>query len=110
MQSVNEKLKKIRDALGNTSAPVYHYTRPSNQKPCWIVWQEDGSSTDMWSNNQMSEQQLHGTIDLYTKAEFDPVVDEVQAALNSIMTGWSLQSVEYEDETSLIHYEWEWSV
>lgn len=110
MKSISEQLKKIRDALGTVSTPVYHYKRPNNQKPSWIVWQEDGSSTDMWANNRMAEQQLHGTIDLYTLIEFDPVMDEVQTALNSIMTGWSLQSVEYEDETNLIHYEWEWSL
>lgn len=110
MKSISEQLKKVRDALGTVSAPVYHYKRPNNQKPSWIVWQEDGSLTDMWANNGMAEQQLHGTIDLYTLTEFDPVMDEVQTALNSIMTGWSLQSVDYEDETNLIHYEWEWSL
>lgn len=110
MMSVVDKLKKIRDAMNGVSDKVYHYKRPKDVKPAWIVWQEDGSSTDMWANNRMSEQQLHGTVDLYTLQEYDPLIDEIQEALNGVMGGWSLQMVDYEDETNLIHYEWEWTL
>ena len=110
MMSVVDKLKKIRDAMNGVSNQVYHYKRPKDVKPAWIVWQEDGSSTDMWANNRMSEQQLHGTVDLYTLQEYDPLIDEIQEALNGVMGGWNLQMVDYEDETNLIHYEWEWTI
>lgn len=110
MMSVVDKLKKIRDAMNGVSENVYHYKRPKDVKPAWIAWQEDGSSTDMWANNRMSEQQLHGTVDLYTLQEYDPLIDEIQKALNGVMIGWSLQMVDYEDETNLIHYEWEWTL
>lgn len=109
LQSVNEKLVKIRDALSHLDN-VYHYLRPGNGKPAYIVWQEDGSNTDLWADNHMAAQQIHGTIDLFTLEEYDPLVDEIQEALNKVMIGWSLQSVQYEDETNLIHYEWEWSI
>ena len=110
MLSVVDKLKKIRNAMNGVSGKVYHYKRPKDVKPAWIVWQEDGSSTDMWANNHMGEQQLHGTVDLYTLQEYDPLIDEIQEALNGVMGGWSLQMVDYEDETNLIHYEWEWTL
>ena len=64
----------------------------------------------MWANNRMSEQQLHGTVDLYTLEEYNPLIDEIQEALNEVMGGWSLNTVDYEDETNLIHYEWEWTL
>lgn len=110
MTSVVTKLRMIRDAMNGVSANVYHYKRPKDVKPAWIVWQEDGSSTDMWVNNRMGEQQLHGTVDLYTLMEYDPLIDKVQEALNEVMGGWSLEMVDYEDETNLIHYEWTWTL
>lgn len=109
MQSVNDKLIKIRDALAHLNN-VHHYLRPAKGKPPIIVWQEDGSDSDMWGDNRMGEQQLHGTIDLYTETEYDPLVDQIQEALNGIMIGWGLLTVQYEDETNLIHYEWEWRI
>lgn len=109
MQSVNDKLMKIRDALSHIDN-VHHYLRPAKGKPPFIVWQEDGSATDMWADSRMSEQQIHGTIDLFTETEYDPLVDQIQTALNGVMAGWSLLSVQYEDETNLIHYEWEWNI
>ena len=57
------------------------------------------------------QQQVRGTIDLYTLQEFDPAVDLIQEALNtSEGVGWVLSSVQYEDETNLIHYEWTFAV
>lgn len=110
MKSVNERLKLIRNVLNNklSNVDIYHYRRPGKGLKKYVIWQEDGPGTDMWADNHMREQQLHGTIDLYTLEEYDPLVDEVQEAMNIIMVGWSLQAVDYEDETNLIHYEWEW--
>ena len=111
MKSVNEKLKKFRDEMNTLSTDnVYHYKRPGKNKPQYVVWQEDGSGSDGWFNNHMGEQQIHGTIDLFTLQEYDTLVDEIQERLNRLSAGWSLQSVQYEDETNLIHYEWEWSI
>lgn len=110
--SLQQKLKTIRDALNTTSAKgkVYHYTRPAKSKPAFIVWQEDGEGDSADFDNHKAEQQIHGTIDCYTLTEFDPLLDEIQDALNDIEIGWSLLSVQYEDETNLIHYEWEFNV
>ena len=111
MKSVNEKLKRFRDEMNTLSTDnVSHYKRPGKNKPQYVVWQEDGSGTDGWFNNHMGEQQIHGTIDLFTLQEYDILVDEIQERLNNLSAGWSLQSVQYEDETNLIHYEWEWSI
>lgn len=113
MKSVQSNLKRIRDALNSTSAQgrIYHYKRPKDQKPSWIVWQEDGEGGSFEGDNRKCEQQIHGTIDCYTLEEYDPLLDEVQEALNDAdLVGWSLLSVQYEDETNLIHYEWEFYI
>lgn len=113
MKSLQNNLKMIRDILNSTSAKgrVFHYTRPAKSLPSWVVWQEDGSDMDFHGNNKKQIQQIHGTIDCYSKTEYDPLFDEIQDALNeSDVTGWSLLSVQYEDETALIHYEWEFYI
>ena len=57
------------------------------------------------------EQIIHGTIDFFTKTEYHKTIDDIQAALTaSPRIGWNLSSVQYEDETNLIHYEWEFWV
>lgn len=112
MLTVTKKLTMIRDALTGFLPPeiVHHYKRPGSDVSKYVVWQEDGSNSDGWLDNRLREQQIHGTIDLYTLEEYDPLVDEIQKALDYVMAGWSLQAVEYEDNTNLIHYEWEWNI
>lgn len=112
MKSLTQNLKSIQDALNSTSVKgsVHHYTKPVKYTVPYIVWQEDGESDSANVDNRKIEQQLHGTIDLYTKKEFDPLIDEIQEALNNYAAGWNLISVQYEDETKLIHYEWEFNI
>lgn len=112
MNSLQTNLKQIRDLLNQTSAAgrVYHYTRPDRSLPSWVVWSEDSEAESHDANNVKIEQQVHGTIDCYSKTEYDPLFDEIQTALNDAGIGWNLLSVQYEDETSLIHYEWEFYV
>lgn len=112
MKSLQNNLKRIKDALNTTSAngSVYHFTRPKDKLDRWVVWQEDGESESHRANNRKVEQQIHGTIDCYTLQEFDPLLDEIQNALNDAGIGWSLLSVQYEDKTNLIHYEWEFYI
>lgn len=107
----SEKLKRMRDALTAIDGlTVYHYFRPQMQAP-FCVWAEDGESESQWGNNHMLEQVLSGTVDYYTHDEYDGVIDLIQDALNSIETcGWNLESVQYEDETNLVHFEWFWRI
>ena len=47
-----------------------------------------------------------------TRTEYDPTLDRIQEILNGFdfPFSWRLESVQYEDDTDLIHYEWTWSV
>ena len=53
---------------------------------------------------------MQGTIDLYTKTEFDPLVDQIHEAMAENKIPASISSVQYEDETQLIHYTWDFEV
>lgn len=114
MKSLNENLSLIKRILvaADPSLPVYHYYRPARETlDRYVVWAEDSETTSLNANNRKEQQQVRGTIDLYTLQEFDPAVDLIQEGLNtSEGVGWVLSSVQYEDETNLIHYEWTFAV
>lgn len=105
------KLTRLRDALTSIEGlNVTHYWHPRLQAP-YCLWAEDGEGDSLHTSNKKQEQVITGTIDYFTKTDFDPMVDEIQSCLNSIESfGWNLNSVQYEDETNLIHYEWSFEI
>lgn len=113
MKSLQTTLKSIRDALNGTSASgsVYHFNRPTNQPTHFVVWQEDSEIGSFHADNRKAEQQISGTVDCFTQIEYDPLLDEIQEALDATENvAWMLESVQYEDETKYIHYEWQFRV
>lgn len=83
----------------------FHYT--ALKKPNkYIVWAEDGQANPLFADGQMVQQAIAGTVDYFTKTEFDPNFDRIQAALNGSGAAWRLESIQYEDDTKYIHYEW----
>lgn len=110
MQSLNKKLKTIKTALtGIENLKVYHYWHTRLEAP-YLIWAEEGEGDSLHTDNHKSEQVITGTIDYFTKTEFDSVVDEIQSALNSIEIGWELVAVDYEEETNLIHHSWNFEI
>jgi len=77
----------------------------------YIVWAEEGEGESLDADNQKEVQTITGTIDFYSKTENDVAVKRIQAVLNSSEdVAWSLNSVQYEDDTEFIHHEWLWQV
>lgn len=109
MMSLQSKLRQIGEALAEVTENTFHYWRPVKDVPC-ILWAESGEGTSFNADNHKAEQNIVGTCDLYTKTEFDPLVDAVQAVLDGLDLTWRLASVQYEEDTNLIHYEWDWGV
>ena len=76
----------------------------------YFVWQEDGGN-DLLADNEHAEKAVTGTTDLFTKMEFDPLNDEMEAAFDaSPYIAWALESVQFEPDTGFTHYEWRWEV
>lgn len=98
-------LSDISTALLTVTSNVYHYTA-LEQSDQYIVWAEDGQADALWADGKMQEQVITGTIDYFTKTENDANVASIQEALNSIDLSWSFSSLQYEDETGYLHYEW----
>lgn len=106
---MNDALKKIKQALLSVSQNVYHY-KAQKQEGNYIVWSEDSGGENSWADDVCTYQAVSGTIDYFTKTEYDPMVEQIQAALNTGDIVWQLNSVQYEDDTKYMHYEWEWEV
>ena len=100
-----QKLKEALSALGN----AYRYVAAPNAKPPYMIWAEDGAN-DFEADNIRTEKMHQGTVDLYTKTEDDPLMERIPQALERIGAAYYLNSIQYEEDTGLIHYEWVWEV
>lgn len=88
---------------------VSHY-EALNKTDKYIVWAEDSESSSLNADNKKEIQAIQGTIDYFTKKDNDTVVNEIQEALKAEKVSFYLNSVQYEEETGYIHYEWVWEV
>ena len=102
-------LSPLATALSGAVPNSFHYWHPAGTAAPYLVWQEDGDS-NLWAGNGAAERAITGTVDYFTKTEYDPALDLITAALESVGASWYLESVQYEDETQLIHYEWVFEV
>ncbi|AKL96625.1 hypothetical protein CACET_c31810 [Clostridium aceticum] len=102
-------LVELRDLLLTIGVPAYHF-EAHKEKGNYIVWAEDGQGDSGYADNRMTTQVIQGTIDYYTKTEFDPVFKQIQEKLNSVDIAWRLNSIQHEENTGYIHYEWVWEM
>lgn len=79
------------------------------QSDRYFVWMEDGSN-DLAADDRHAERAVTGVTDLYSKTEFDPWADALGESLSDYGISWSLQSVDYEEETGFFHWSWDWEV
>lgn len=102
-------MKSLREALVKLTDKVYHYFAPPNTDPDYIIWSEDGSN-DLKAGNVHAERAWTGVIDLYANDEDNPLVRGISEVLEEIGAAYNLVSVDYEEETGLIHYSWDWEL
>lgn len=103
------QLADLGDSLKTVIPDVFHYNafKKSDQ---YIVWAEDGEADSSNADDQKEDQVIQGTIDYFTKTEFDPNFELIQCKLNSIDISWRLNSIQFEEKTGYIHYEWVWEM
>lgn len=101
-------LTKLYEALSGVCPRVHHFVAIKPQVP-YIVYAED-SDIDLVLNGSHVERGIQGTIDLYTKRDIDPLMENIPNALEEAGILYEFNSGQYEDETGLIHYEWVFEV
>lgn len=102
-------LLDLGNALLTVGVPVSHL-EAHEQTDKYIVWAEDGQADAIWADGKMQEQSITGTVDYFTRAEFDSNIAKIQKALNDSGASWRLNSIQYEDDTRYQHYEWVWEI
>lgn len=110
---MQSKLKSIREVLKKITDNVWHY-EAMDQPDKYIVWAEDSEGNSVEGDNKKINQSIRGTIDYFTKEEFDQNVDKIQEALREKGISFYLNSVqnesEYDSGSGYVHYEWVFEV
>lgn len=102
-------LVELRDLLLAVTPDTFHYE--AHKKPDkYIVWAEEGEGSSGHADGHKTLQVIQGTIDYFTKTEFDPNFELIQKKLNTADIAWKLNSIQHEEKTGYIHYEWVFEV
>ena len=108
MMSLQQNLKRIHQMHESLDCPAFHYWRPIKGEEHWCIWYEEGEADSFHSDDHKMEQNIQGRTHVYTHVEYDPVLDSVQDMLDELCVSWALNSVQFEEDTNTIHYEWIW--
>lgn len=111
MNSLTSKLKKFSNILNSIEFDhIYHYDAGTEKIDRYIVWAEEGEGSSDYVNNRLDNQVVQGSVDLYTKKEFDELADKIQSVMDSESIAFTLIAVQYETDTGYIHYTWKWEI
>lgn len=100
-------MTRIKAALESTGLPFAHYAW-SQKPPEYGVYAEDGGD-DFLADGEHAERGTTGTIDYFTRDDSGSIRDTIETALKGVCA-YRLNSIQYEDDTGFIHYEWEFSL
>ena len=98
----------LKTALENTGLPFAHYAWSKDApaaKADHGVWAEDGDNT-LYANGKHAERAIQGAVDYFTRSDDGAAKRLIEAALDSIDIAWYLNSIQYEEDTGYLHYEW----
>lgn len=102
-----EQLKTALDATGLQFAFAAWSKAPSGD---YGVYTPDGA-TDLEADDQHAEKAITGTVDYFTRSDGGTEKALIETALDGVEgLAWSLNSVQYENDTGYLHLEWAFEV
>lgn len=107
--TLQKTLENFAKTLAGLPVSVSHFRRGKIAPP-FVVWQEESEGESFLAENGRAEPMISGSLDYYTKKEYDPVVEQISQMLAQITETWELVTVMYEEETELMHYSWDWEL
>lgn len=72
------------------------------------VYSLSGQKALSSDSNAGSEKMLEGFIDYFCRSDALTAKNAIESALSGLGLYWELNSVQYEDDTGYLHYEWIW--
>ena len=99
-------LDDLKNALEATGLPFAHHAWSKNAPSIdHGVWAEDAENA-LYGNDHHAERVYQGTVDWFTRKDDGVDMAKVEAALDSAGAAWYLNSVQFEEDTGFLHYEW----
>ena len=98
-------MEALNKALLGVTQRLYQFVAPPNTAPPYVVWQKDGE-TVLAAGDRHAERADVVILDLFTRQADDPLIGRIEETFEARGVSWYLESTQYEDETSLYHYEW----
>ena len=102
----------LKQALDSTNLPFAHFGWAKNAAELRAdhgVYAEDDELA-LFANNGHGERVEQGTIDYYTRDDSGTPKTTIEDALDSYGVPYYLSSIQFEDDTGFVHYEWVYEV
>ena len=97
-------MNTLETALASTGFSFAHFGWSHAPAGDYGVWADD-ESNDLEADNVHVEHILEGTIDYFTRDPSLTPKTTIEAALDGVVA-YYLNSIQYEEDTGYIHYEW----
>ncbi len=91
--------------LQATKIPFAAYGWDNAPSGTYGVISLEGQEDSVVGDNQIHTQSIRGSVDLFVQGISTTDAVTVQNAINGLVA-WRLNSIQYEDDTKLVHYEW----
>lgn len=102
-------LEELFLALQATGYAFAHYAWSKAPEGDYGTYAESNGN-DLIADDKHIERGTEGYINLFTRDDTDTPRVKIERALNSLNIAWNLNTVQYENDTGYIHYEWEFGV
>lgn len=103
-------LDNLQAALDQTGLRFAHFgwsSRAGEDMGDYGVYAEDGENA-LYADDGHAERALSGTLDYFTRDASGAPKATVEAVLDNLRLAWYLNSIQFEEDTGYIHYEWIW--
>lgn len=102
---------ELLTALRALDIPLAEYAWDTRPDADYMVIAIDSEANSLQADGVKVNQAPQGTIDLFSTTNDREKMQSVQAVLNALDgCAWYLNSVQYEDDTRLLHWEWVFSL
>ena len=105
-------LQTLKDALDATQLPFAHFAWAKGSKELLGdhgVYAEDAAN-DLYGDDVHAEHAIEGTVDYYTRDDSGAAKTTIESVLDNGRIAWYLNSIQFEEDTGYIHYEWVFQV
>ena len=98
-------MQALIDALNATGYAFVHFGWSKAPDAEYGVYAEERGA-DFEADGRHAEKATTGTIDYFTRDDSATPRTTIESAINGVCAAWYLNSIQYENDTGLIHYEW----